>query len=289
VHAASDETEEGVTERSVPHSPEPGYIVSETLHDLLPDADAVLGLEPEELAGPVMTWLNRWAALDPERRNVVSTESVMGDEHYQHYAEKSRDSLRRAVMEAWQWLEREGFVAPSPDHVGHSNAYFITRRGRRVSKPDDVAAYRKSSMFPRGWLYPAVAQNAYPPFLRGAYDTAVFEAFREVEIQVRAAGGYGDAEIGVQLMRDAFQPARGPLRDTAIEMGEREAMMHLFAGAIGLFKSPSSHRRVGRNAEETVELLALASRLLKIVDERREAIAPGPAADSPPPDAADVT
>ena len=48
---------------------------------------------------------------------------------------------------------------------------------------------------------------------------------------------------GVALMRRAFKPHGGPLSDPEAEPGERVAMMELFAGAIGAFKSIQSSRR----------------------------------------------
>ena len=61
----------------------------------------------------------------------------------------------------------------------------------------------------------------------------MFFAFRTVEEQVRAAGGYKNSDIGVSLMRKAFDKASGPLTDPSQDEGERDALCHLFAGAIG--------------------------------------------------------
>jgi hypothetical protein len=91
--------------------------------------------------------------------------------------------------------------------------------------------------------------GVWPLFLRGDHDVAVFQAFKEVEVSVRRAAndkgaGFPDDLIGMTLMRRAFHPDTGPLRDATRVAGERDAEMALFAGAIGFAKNPASHRDV---------------------------------------------
>nr|WP_297616472.1 TIGR02391 family protein [Nocardia sp.] len=72
--------------------------------------------------------------------------------------------------------------------------------------------------------------------------------------------------MGVKLMRTAFHPESGALTDPTAEGGEKSAMTDLFAGAIGAFKNPASHRTVQFNdAVEAAEIIQLADLLLKIV------------------------
>ena len=93
---------------------------------------------------------------------------------------------------------------------------------------------------------------------------------KEVEVKVREVGKFDPSDVGIQLMRKAFHPESGPLTDKTAPEAEREALSHLFTGAIGAYKNPSSHRMVTIDAPKAVELIVLASHLLNIVDERSE-------------------
>ena len=88
------------------------------LFDRLPDADSLLRLEPEELAGHLLVSLEDSQNIILE--NVISFDlmsiSFEGGrrEMRQKYPPKHDDEILLALMEAWQWLEHEGFVAPRP-------------------------------------------------------------------------------------------------------------------------------------------------------------------------------
>jgi uncharacterized protein (TIGR02391 family) len=201
--------------------------------DVLPDPLVLLGLAPEELAGALMAYLN---SLPSNERRTISRYNFSLRDTVWDYPEEHQDPIRRALMEAWVWLEHEGFLAPKPGSQGEW--VFITRRGSQMISAQNVEAYRKASLLPRQLLHGSIAGSAWGAFVRGAYDTAVFEAFKQVEVAVRAAGGFPDDKIGVPLMRLAFATNTGPLSDKDAITAEQEALSNLFAGAIGSYKNP---------------------------------------------------
>ena len=245
--------------------------MAKSLKSLLPDSAVITVLEPEQLAGVLLEYLNSLPPQELSQLNRFNFFNIAsyGGGPFAEYPQQQRESVATAFLEAWIWLEREGLLIPTVGDVS-GNGRAISRRGETLRDSHTFDAYRRSSALPTAQLHPKIARKVFATFVQGDYDTAVFQAFKEIEVAVRDAAKLSAADIGMALMRKAFDKQSGPLTDMSQPEGEREALAHLFAGAIGVLKNPQSHRKVALTEPgEAVEMIMFASWLLRVIDARR--------------------
>lgn len=248
------------------------------LNELIPDAEMLVALEPDELGLRMLPALASWpdwqGMLNAQtfadvhtRPNIPGQGQILGGPYPAQY----RAEVGQAIREAWQWLLGAALLIPSPRQA---SAFVLSRRADQIAKaPNPIQAHAPQTLR-RAALNAAIREDVWSLFQRGKFDTAVFEAMKGVEVAVRTAADLGNDIVGVKLMRAAFHPETGALTDYSVEGGERHARSELFAGTIGSYKNPQSHRHVAlSDPDETAELILLANHLLRIVDERRAAVA----------------
>jgi len=230
-----------------------------SLTQLLPAAPELLKMQPEEIAPMLLEYFNQFGT-HIHHYNVFIRSGELGS-----YAGQKYEQVANALEEAWMVLEREGLIAHKPED-SNGQMYFITRRGQNIRSRQDFSSYLKANLLPDAVLDPVLAEKVRPLFLGGDYDTAVFRAFREVEVRIRQAAKLPDDLIGTKLIRRAFDVNQGPLSDMTKVESEREATQHLFAGAIGTFKNPSSHRDVTYDPREAASIINFANYLISWVE-----------------------
>ena len=197
-----------------------------TLTSLIPDVDVLVALAPEELAEVVLR------LADERRQNgLTHLQSLASDIHGQPeasngYPQNRKQDAELALAEAWNWLTVQGLLIPEPGMNGNNGWMLLSRRAKTILANGSFNTYARSLAFPKALLHPSIADEVWLDIVRGDLETAVFKAFRAVEVAVREAG-----HLPIQTLDrvDAQGIRQGdwPLSDMQQPEAEREALAHL--------------------------------------------------------------
>jgi hypothetical protein len=183
------------------------------------------------------------------------------------YSIQARSDVQRVIARAWKGLDYASYIE-EPDPDNGKNGYRVpSAKGKSARAATDYTGVRMRSNFTRDMFHPALPDAAWNAFTVGDYDTAIFEAFKSLEVAARTKGGFTTGDFGAALMKKAFDPDTGPLRDKAASRGRRIARCELFTGAFGEIRNPKGHNDPTiTDAVVAAEELMAAGVLRRIVD-----------------------
>jgi len=130
--------------------------MSKSIYSIIPDPEALLALEPEELAGVVLEHFN---SMDAHEQAQLNRHNFTLSYTVESYPATYRDKILRALSESWAWLEREGLIAEKPANESSGGWYYVTKRGQQITKAADLDAYRRADMLPKRLLHRHAASH----------------------------------------------------------------------------------------------------------------------------------
>lgn len=225
------------------------------------------------------------AAADAEERRFYSEFfwiKPQGGHNGQGNGHSYEANIRR-FGEAWDWLFIHGFTAtsyaprPQPSNRWESvpigELREVTAAGRQALGNLDTLSDISWANLLSAPLHPAIDSKVRSEFAQSDYATAVFSAFRAVEIKVREAGQIPSNVVARQVMYTAFNESNGVLREPGLDSSEQKGRAELYAGAMAVFKNPGSHREVDYDDPiEAAKAILFADLLLRMLDHTLEVI-----------------
>jgi hypothetical protein len=199
----------------------------------------------------------------PQRRPIVTSVYVPGASDHR----PERDALTAKLRRAWAWLAQEGYVVD--DHRQRDGHWkVITPEGWEIARSTDVAAtlHRVQAAAQLNIeLHPRLrAAGVDVTFRAGDTDSAIRDAFADLEDAVRALCGYTASDYGVTMMSKAFAKT-GPLAG-GMDPQHQVGVQRMFEGAFAVLRNPAGHGPTGLGVSEAVETVLHADLLMRQLD-----------------------
>lgn len=144
--------------------------------------------------------------------------------------------------------------------------FFPTKKGFRFLERDFNKVIKEYTLLPKTYVHTEIINKSFSLLENGEFESAVLQGFKIIETKLREKIEAEPEEIGVKLIRKAFNPDNGKLTDFKLPKAEREAFSNYIAGAFGYYKNPCSHRDVEMDFISAFDRIVVASDLLKIID-----------------------
>jgi uncharacterized protein (TIGR02391 family) len=231
----------------------------------LPTARDVVELTPDQLDSILL----KCVAEITESNDQLAAKFVSADVLSSLYAVMENgyadvNAANQLIMESWGRLISSNLIVQAPGQA--PRAMIATKRGCEVARDGRIEDIVARQLLRPEMLHPDLPRSVYTNFSAGDYETAVRDAFVNVEATIQAMAGLPANVFGERLIKQAFMPNSGPLADKTLPEKEQEQVLAFFIAALGTFKNPLSHRFVKKaDPHAVMEELLIASRLMRFI------------------------
>ncbi len=156
----------------------------DTLQTLFPTAEELLSTPLEDLA-PILLRLasmrRQGAGFVPEAVTEITIGSGFAATQDNGYPSHKKAQVDLLLSRAWNWLERSGYIEPSPGINGRNGWRMLTEDGAAVATGQDFRQLMAVRDFPKSLLHPAIRETVWGALRRNELDEAVRSSFVAVE------------------------------------------------------------------------------------------------------------
>lgn len=186
--------------------------------------------------------------------NCISFLSDVAPEHVRQI-EAIYDPQYNVINKAEQIF---GIVSSAAEYLKHKHTLY--EGGTSIKK-------RPASHYNLDFLHPRLKEKCADHLHSEKFDDVILNACKVLEVYTRELARLKDTDIGISLMRKAFNPSQ-PILKYSDNTAEQESLSHLFSGFIGFFKNPQSHRFMEiKDPLIAFEVLNFANYLCKILEQ----------------------
>src|ERR1700677_1361131 len=122
---------------------------------IVPDAQILLAMEPEELGAKILFLLRKRAV--NMRQNSFLLSNLIGElwtrnplpGHQPPYSGTQPTEINLALAEAWAGLVAQGLLVPTAGSLGGPDWRVLSRRARRFEDEAEFASYAVARMLPK--------------------------------------------------------------------------------------------------------------------------------------------
>jgi hypothetical protein len=126
---------------------------------MLPEADVVYALEPDELGLRMLPVLAAWHGMHPSQDLTLHDFLLAVRVNPGQYRPEDSSRVEVAIREAWFWLEGSGLLIPDPRYHVHTSARVLSRRAKQLARePQRTLTARR---LPKDGLQPTIREDVW--------------------------------------------------------------------------------------------------------------------------------